>query len=112
MSGSAPGRREVAYRVFAAEFDDATVAYSESDEERAPNYVVTPTGARANRLFAVGVLTAVEDLNPEMVRGRVVDPTGPFVTYAGQYQPDALAFLERADPPTFVALTDSGRTEL
>ena len=110
MSGSAPGRREVAYRVFAAEFDDATVAYSESDEERAPNYVVTPTGARANRLFAVGVLTAVEDVNPEMVRGRVVDPTGPFVTYAGQYQPDALAFLERADPPTFVALTGKART--
>ena len=110
MSGSAPGRREVAYRVFAAEFDDATVAYSESDEERAPNYVVTPTGARANRLFAVGVLTAVEDVNPEMVRGRVVDPTGPFVTYAGQYQPDALAFLERADPPAFVALTGKART--
>ncbi|PSP97561.1 hypothetical protein BRC89_11210 [Halobacteriales archaeon QS_4_70_19] len=110
MSGSAPGRREVAYRVFAAEFDDATVAYSESDEERAPNYVVTPTGARANRLFAVGVLTAVEDVNPEMVRGRVVDPTGPFVSYAGQYQPDALAFLERADPPTFVALTGKART--
>ncbi|PSP68923.1 hypothetical protein BRC85_00200 [Halobacteriales archaeon QS_1_69_70] len=110
MSGSAPGRREVAYRVFAAEFDDATVAYSESDEERAPNYVVTPTGARANRLFAVGVLTAVEDVNPEMVRGRVVDPTGPFVTYAGQYQPDALAFLERAEPPTFVALTGKART--
>jgi RPA family protein len=110
MSGSAPGRREVAYRVFAAEFDDAEFAYSESDEERAPNYVVTPTGARVNRLFAVGVLTEVDDVNPEMVRGRVVDPTGAFVTYAGQYQPDALAFLERADPPTFVALSGKART--
>jgi len=110
MSGSAPGRREVAYRVFAAEFDDATVAYSESDEERAPNYVVTPTGARVNRLFAVGVLTEVTDVNPEMVRGRVVDPTGAVVSYAGQYQPDALAFLERADPPTFVALSGKART--
>jgi RPA family protein len=110
MSGSAPGRREVAYRVFAAEFDDAEFAYSESDEERAPNYVVTPTGARVNRLFAVGVLTEVDDVNPEMVRGRVVDPTGAFVSYAGQYQPDALAFLERADPPTFVALSGKART--
>ena len=45
-------RREVAHRVFAAEFDDATLSYSESDEERAPNYVVTPTGARANRPLA------------------------------------------------------------
>jgi len=107
---SGPGRREVAYRLFAAEFDDAEFDYSESDEERAPNYVVTPTGARANRLFAVGVLTEVESVNPEMDRGRVVDPTGAFVTYAGQYQPDALAFLERADPPAFLALSGKART--
>jgi RPA family protein len=110
MSGSAPGRREVAHRLFAAEFDDAEFSYSESDEERAPNYVVTPTGARVNRLFAVGVLTEIDDVNPEMVRGRVVDPTGAFVTYAGQYQPDALAFLERADPPAFLALSGKART--
>lgn len=110
MSQSAPGRREVAYRLFAAEFEDAAFSYSESDEERAPNYVITPTGARVNRLFAVGVLTEVEDVNPEMVRGRVVDPTGAFVTYAGQYQPEALAFLERAQPPAFLALTGKART--
>ncbi|WP_181692427.1 hypothetical protein [Natronomonas sp. LN261] len=110
MSDSEPGRREVAYRLFAAEFDDAELTYSESDEERAPNYVVTPTGARVNRLFAVGVLTEVTDVNPEMVRGRLVDPTGAFVTYAGQYQPDALAVLERADPPGFFALSGKART--
>ncbi len=110
MSQSSPGRREVAYRLFAAEFDNSELSYSESDEERAPNYVVTPTGARINRLFAVGVLTEVEDVNPEMVRGRIVDPTGAFVTYAGQYQPDALAFLERVDPPTFLALSGKART--
>lgn len=107
---SSPGRREVAYRLFAAEFEDAEFSYSESDEERAPNYVVSPTGARVNRLFVAGVLTEVEDVNPEMVRGRVVDPTGGFVTYAGQYQPEALSFLERADPPAFVALSGKART--
>ncbi|MDR9380655.1 MAG: hypothetical protein RI560_03150, partial [Natronomonas sp.] len=110
MSGSAPGRREVAYRLFAAEFDDAELSYSESDEERAPNYVVSPTGARINRLFAVGVLTEVEDVNQEMIRGRLVDPTGAFVTYAGQYQPEALAALERAEPPAFFALSGKART--
>ena len=110
MSDSGPGRREVAYRLFAAEFDDAELSYSESDEERAPNYVVTPTGARVNRLFAVGVLTEVERVNPEMVRGRVIDPTGAFVTYAGQYQPDELTFLERTEPPAFVALSGKART--
>ena len=105
-----PGRREVAHRLFAAEFDDAEFSYSESDEERAPNYVVTPTGARVNRLFAVGVLTELEQVNDEVLRARVVDPTGPFVVYAGQYQPEALAFLEAATPPLFVAVTGKART--
>ncbi|GAB6861787.1 RPA family protein [Haloplanus litoreus] len=107
---SGPGRREVAHRLFAAEFDDATVSYAESDEERAPKYVVTPTGARVNRLFAVGVLTEVESVNEDVLRARVVDPTGAFVSYAGQYQPDAAAFFERAEPPAFVALTGKART--
>jgi len=102
--------REVARRVLAAEFDDATLSYSESDEERAPNYVVTPTGARINRLFAVGALTEVEQVNDDVLRGRIADPTGVFVTYGGQYQPDAAAFLERATPPCFVSLTGKGRT--
>ncbi|WP_018258551.1 hypothetical protein [Halomicrobium katesii] len=104
------GRREVAYRLFAAEFDDADFSYSESDEERAPNYVVTPTGARVNRMFLVGVLTEVETVSEDYLRARVVDPSGPFVVYAGQYQPEALAFLESADPPTFVAVTGKART--
>ena len=104
------GRREVAYRLFAAEFDDADFSYSESDEERAPNYVVTPTGARVNRVFLVGVLTEVETVSEDYLRARVVDPSGPFVVYAGQYQPEALAFLESADPPTFVAVTGKART--
>jgi RPA family protein len=107
---SGPGRREVAHRLFAAEFDDAEFSYSESDEERAPNYVVTPTGARVNRVFVVGVLTELEQVNEEVLRARIVDPTGPFVVYAGQYQPEALAFLEAATPPLFVAVTGKART--
>ncbi|MFC7136457.1 RPA family protein [Halobaculum litoreum] len=107
---SGPGTREVAHRIFAAEFDDADFEYSESDEERAPNYVVTPTGLRANRLFTVGVLTEVESVNEQTLRGRVVDPTGAFVTYAGQYQPDEMAFLDRTTPPAFVSLAGKART--
>jgi RPA family protein len=110
-SGSGtPGNREVAHRLFAAEYDDATYSYSESDEERAPNYVVTPTGARVNRLFAVGVLTEVGQAGETMLRARVADPTGAFVIYAGQYQPDAMAFLDNAEPPAFVAVTGKART--
>ena len=102
--------REIAYRLFAAEYDDASLSYAESDEERAPNYVISPTGARLNRVFVVGTLTEVTPVNDEMVRARVVDPTGAFVVYAGQYQPDELAFLESADPPAFVAVTGKART--
>ncbi len=110
MSADDPGQREVAYRLFAAEYDDANYSYSESDEERAPNYVVTPTGARVNRLFVVGVLTEVEPVNENMLRGRVADPTGAFVIYAGQYEPDEQAVLERTDPPAFVAVTGKANT--
>lgn len=108
--GGPIGRREVAYRLFAAEYDDADLEYSDSEEERAPNYVVTPTGARVNRLFVVGVLTEVEPVSDDVLRARVVDPTGAFVIYAGQYQPDAVAFLEGAAVPSFVAVTGKART--
>ncbi|MCL9812989.1 hypothetical protein [Natranaeroarchaeum aerophilus] len=111
MSGNEEvSRREVAHRLFAAEFEDATLDYKESDEERAPNYVVTPTGARVNRMFVVGVLTELEQVNDNVLRARIVDPTGAFVVYAGQYQPDELAFLERVDPPAFLAITGKART--
>lgn len=104
-----PGR-EIAYRLFAKEYDDASFSYAESDEERAPNYVISPTGARLNRIFAVGTLTEVTSVNEEMVRARVVDPTGAFVVYAGQYQPDELATLEQLEAPEFVAVTGKART--
>jgi len=107
---SGAGRREVAYRIFAAEYDDADLSYSEGDEERAPNYVVTPTGARINRLFVVGVLTEVEPVSDDVLRARVVDPTGAFVLYAGQYQPDEQAFLDAAETPAFVGVTGKART--
>ena len=110
MSESVRPERETAYRLFAAEFDDASLSYAESDEERAPNYVVTPTGARVNRLFLVGVLTEIEAVNDTQLRARIVDPTGAFVVYAGQYQPEALSFLESASAPAFVAVTGKART--
>jgi RPA family protein len=107
---SGPGTREVAYRLFAAEFEDCDFQFSESDEERAPNFVITPTGGRVNRMFLVGVLTELEQVNQSMLRARIVDPTGAFVVYAGQYQPEALSFLERTDPPAFLAVTGKART--
>ncbi|MFP4590311.1 MAG: hypothetical protein ACLFM8_02440 [Halobacteriales archaeon] len=109
MSAGAP-RREVAHRLFAAEFADATVSVADADEEMAPTYVLAPTGALVNRAFVVGVLTEVDQVGADIYRGRVNDPTGTFVAYAGQYQPKAANFLADAEVPTFVALTGKART--
>jgi RPA family protein len=104
--------RKVARRVFASEFNDAGYTFKESDDERAPIYLLLPTGARANRTFVVGTLTEKEDIgeDSEYWRGRVVDPTGTFFVYAGQYQPDAAAMLRDLEPPAYVAIVGKPRT--
>jgi RPA family protein len=103
--------REVAWRVFAREYNDSDYAFKEGDDERAPNYVATPTGAKINRLFVVGVLTEIERVGDgDLLRARVSDPTGAFVVYAGQYQPDAVSFLADAETPSFVAVVGKART--
>ena len=98
--------RKVARRAFAREFNDASYTFKESDDERAPNYLLLPTGQRANRVFVVGTLTEKEDVgeDSEYWRGRVVDPTGTFFVYAGQYQPDAASMLRDLEPPEYVAI--------
>jgi RPA family protein len=109
---SAP-TREVARRVLASEFNDATYTFKESDDERAPVYVLLPTGERANRIFLVGTLTETEDVgeDDEYWQGRIVDPNGDtFFTYAGQYQPDAAAMLRELEPPAYVAVVGKPRT--
>ncbi len=104
--------REVARRVFASEFNDSTYTFKESDDERAPNYALLPTGDRANRVFVVGTLTETEDVGDESEywRGRVVDPTGTFFVYAGQYQPEAASVLRETEPPAYVAVVGKPRT--
>src|SRR6056297_213641 len=104
--------REVARRVFASEFNDSTYAFKESDDERAPNYALLPTGDRANRVFVAGTLTETEDVGDESEywRGRVVDPTGTFFVYAGQYQPEAAGVLRDTEPPAYVAVVGKPRT--
>jgi RPA family protein len=104
--------REVARRAFAQEFNDASYTFKESDDERAPVYLLLPTGERANRVFVVGTLTETEDVgdDSEYWRGRVVDPTGTFFAYAGQYQPDPASVLREAEPPSYVAVVGKPRT--
>jgi len=103
--------REIAWRVFAGEYNDSTKEVSDGGE-RSPAYVVTPLGARINRLFIVGVLTDVENVATDeapMWRARLSDPTGTFHIYSGQYQPEASAALAKLKPPAFVAVTGKSR---
>ena len=112
MSSSDAPSRELACRVFAAEFNDGTFTFKESDDERAPLYQLLPTGAKANRIFLVGTVTETEDVGNEgeYWRGRVVDPTGTFFVYAGQYQPQAASTLRDIDTPAYVAVVGKPRT--
>lgn len=103
--------RETARRVFAREFNDAALSYGEHTD-RTPNFVVTPTGAMCNRVFAVGVLTEVENIGTQgqtLYRARLADPTGAFTIYAGQYQPEAATFLSSATTPAYVAVSGKVR---
>jgi RPA family protein len=98
--------------MFAREFNDGSETFKESDEERAPVYLLLPTGERANRIFFVGTLTETEDVgsDSEYWQGRVVDPTGTFYVYAGQYQPEAASALRELEPPEYVAVAGKPRT--
>ncbi|MDR5672744.1 RPA family protein, a subunit of RPA complex in P.furiosus [Halalkaliarchaeum sp. AArc-CO] len=104
--------REVARRVFAGEFNDAGYTFKESEDERAPVYLLLPTGEQANRVFLVGTLTEKEDVGEdnEYWRGRIVDPTGTFFVYAGQYQPEAASVLRDLEPPAYVSVVGKPRT--
>ncbi len=104
--------REVAWRVFADEYNSASVEMRD-EGEYAPAYVLTPLGALVNRVYAVGVLTEVENLGTEeepLYRARLQDPTGVFYVSAGQYQPEAAKVLGGLSWPCFVAVVGKTRT--
>ncbi|MCX9025416.1 MAG: DNA-binding protein [Candidatus Methanoperedens sp.] len=102
--------REIAWRIFAHEFNRSNLHVSEGDE-RAPNYIITPTGVKCNRLFIVGVVTEVENIGKDnnLWRARIADPTGVFTVYAGQYQPEAAIFLSELQVPAYVAIVGKAR---
>lgn len=98
--------REAARRVFAQELKDSNLTSKDESDQYAPQYLLTPTGAKVNRIFIVGTLIEKEDIgtDSEYWRGRVSDPTGSFLVYAGQYQPEAAQFLAECEMPAFVAV--------
>ncbi len=98
--------REVARRIFSQELRDSDLSFRENEDQYAPLYLITPTGARCNRVLLVGTLTEKDNIGDDVEywRGRVADPTGSIFVYAGQYQPDAAQALSATEPPAFVAV--------
>ncbi|KAA0001372.1 MAG: hypothetical protein FE048_05575 [Thermoplasmata archaeon] len=102
--------REPAWRIFAAEYNDATHVI-QSKEEKAPKYVITPLGAKVNRLFIVGVLTDVEEIGAEGIRrrARISDPTGIHVVYAEAFKPEVASILADMEIPSYIAVVGKTR---
>lgn len=104
-------KREVAHRLFATEFN-ASRAVIEGQGEKDPTYLVSPTGAKVNRVHVVGVCTDIETVGEsgDLYKARISDPTGNFTVYAGQYQPEAAATLSELQVPAYVSITGKART--
>jgi hypothetical protein len=114
--------REMAYRLFAREFNDSQFQISpgadQSGEQdlHSPNFLVTRAGAKVNRLFIAGVVTEVEDIGnqkggeKELWRARISDPTGTFTVYSGNYQPEASVFLSTVEVPSYVTVVGKVRS--
>ncbi len=105
-------KREVAWRVFAREFNSASVELP-GEDQYTPTYVLSPLGALINRVYFAGVLTECEnagsDLEP-LWRGRVSDPTDVFYISAGQFQPKAARILAELEVPALVGIVGKART--
>lgn len=110
-------KREVAKRVFAREFEacreleKSARSDSEAADSKTPNLLISPLGLILNRVFVVGVVTELDNIGTqsEMWKARIVDPTGAFTVYAGQYQPEASIFFSTVQAPAFIALTGKAR---
>jgi RPA family protein len=104
-------KREQAWRIFSSEYNDSKIEIK-GEGEMAPSYIITPLGAKINRVFIVGVLTDVENVmeSGDFVRAHVSDPTGVFTLYSGHYQQDITNELTNIDVPTFVAVIGKIRT--
>jgi len=104
-------KRETAWRIFAGEYNDSKIEIK-GEGEMTPSYIITPLGAKVNRVFIIGVLTDVENVSEDgnLVRAHISDPTGVFTLYSGSYQKDITDSLANIEVPTFIAVIGKVRT--
>ena len=104
-------QREVARRVFAEEYNSSTLEHK-GEGEKPVSYIITPLGAKINRMLIVGVVTDIEDVGEEgkpRYRARITDPRGSFYVSAREYQPSAALALSKISPPAFAAVVGKSR---
>jgi len=102
-------KREPAKRIFAAEFRGIKFSEKFSTDDKAPTFVLSPTGEIAARLLIVGVLTDKErtttkDKANTIYKGRINDGTGDFFVSASSFQPEAMMQIARIDTPAIVSI--------
>ena len=94
--------REPAWRTFAAELN-AAMHEERGTGERAATYLLSPYGARMNRVLLAGTLSSPETIGKDPAqpfwRARLVDPTGTISVTAGAFQPRAMAQLQSVQGP-------------
>jgi len=104
--------REMAWRVFATELNSSTVEIK-ATEEKMPSYVISPLGAKINKVLIAGVLTEKENIGSEdepMWKARIQDVSGSFYVNVGKFQPEASASLSDLEAPCYVAAVGRVRT--
>ncbi len=105
-------KRELAWRLFAEEYRASTLVES-AIEDKSPTYVITPLGARVNRIFLAGTLVEAnkkESAEYLSVRAVIADPTGHFYLTTGQYNQDIGYELLNIEIPSFVAVVGKVHT--
>ncbi|HYA54290.1 MAG TPA: hypothetical protein VEG42_01645 [Thermoplasmata archaeon] len=94
--------REPAWRVTARELE-SSLEEEKGEGERPATYLLSPFGARMNRVLLAGVLSPAEsigrDESQSFWRARLSDPTGAVAVTAGSFQPRAMAQLRSATAP-------------
>ena len=91
--------RETAWRVTTGELA-GSLEEERGAGERAATYVLSPFGARMNRVVIGGTLSAAEPIGRDepstFWRARLTDPLGTVAVTAGSFQPRAMAQLRTA----------------
>jgi RPA family protein len=91
-------KRESAKRIFADELKRTKFDMKiDEGDDKSPTFIITPTGAFANRILISGILTAKEKKTEKNILyvGTVNDNTGNFKITASHFNPEAQQQMAR-----------------